>query len=417
MQRCTGPRPRLYLYNSTVGIPPWHMTYDGRLEFLTALIERSPHYTPDGHCADFFVVHNYVADPERRRTQPSVSNTRVLQLFHRLPFYNAATRGRHLLISPCDHGPGDCMFERTSKLTPPVPPSAVQWADLDPHSSSRRIAFIELSGAPKPNPTRFVRGLDIRLPASDMHQCGPWCGTPHLDGREQRALRLLRRYSPWYADGGDRPRKEASLRVRRRHRLFFAGRATKGGDRGDMFRLHQAASGFLLHDTSGLDFHPRPKSLPSLANESRRPDFFARAMANSDFCFSPLGQSDGDSDRYLPAALYGCVPVFSHEGEAPPLAEVLDWPSFSITLERGRGKRDQLHSLPAFLESIPDERLQRMRRAMASAWPRLLWRKPPPAPRLAGASFSYLGEDGRRDAFAAFISTLRLRLRKERAID
>ena len=94
---------------------------------------------------------------------------------------------------------------------------------------------------------------------------------------------------------------------------------------------------------------------------------------------------------------------------------MIDWPSFSITLER-RGKRDQLRSLPAFLESVPDERLQRMRRAMASAWPRLLWRKPPPAPRLA-SSFSYLGEDGRRDAFAAFISTLRQRLHKERAID
>lgn len=32
-------------------------------------------------------------------------------------------------------------------------------------------------------------------------------------------------------------------------------------------------------------------------------------MGNSEFCLSPLGQYEGDSDRYLPALLYGCVRI------------------------------------------------------------------------------------------------------------
>jgi hypothetical protein len=66
----------------------------------------------------------------------------------------------------------------------------------------------------------------------------------------------LRRFSPWFtraeppmsADGRQLP---PSLRARRRFRLFFAGRASKGGARGDLFRHHRHRPSFLLHDTSG----------------------------------------------------------------------------------------------------------------------------------------------------------------------
>jgi hypothetical protein len=45
------------------------------------------------------------------------------------------------------------------------------------------------------------------------------------------------------------------------------------------------------------------------------------SMLSSRFCLSPLGQFGGDSDRYLPAILYGCVPVMTHRLEAMPLSE------------------------------------------------------------------------------------------------
>ena len=35
----------------------------------------------------------------------------------------------------------------------------------------------------------------------------------------------------------------------------------------------------------------------------------SRSMSRADFCYSPLGWDNGDSDRYLPAVLHGCVPV------------------------------------------------------------------------------------------------------------
>eukprot|EP00966_Prymnesium_polylepis_P248179 5738413-Prymnesium_polylepis.1 len=45
-----------------------------------------------------------------------------------------------------------------------------------------------------------------------------------------------------------------------------------------------------------------------------------RAMSRADYCYSPLGWDNGDSDRYLPAVLHGCVPVRAgpRGGAAPP---------------------------------------------------------------------------------------------------
>ena len=47
----------------------------------------------------------------------------------------------------------------------------------------------------------------------------------------------------------------------------------------------------------------------------------ATAMAAAHFCFSPRGWDMGDSDRYLPAVLHGCVPVMSDRVEGMPLQE------------------------------------------------------------------------------------------------
>lgn len=40
----------------------------------------------------------------------------------------------------------------------------------------------------------------------------------------------------------------------------------------------------------------------------------------------------GDSDRYLPAMLYGCIPVFMQPDEAGPFDELLPWANMSTNL-------------------------------------------------------------------------------------
>ena len=89
---------------------------------------------------------------------------------------------------------------------------------------------------------------------------------------------------------------------------------------------------------------------------------FAFAMAHSDFCLSFPGQFSvrrslpipashyqiwgrvwhvtntiwlqvqGDSDRYLPAILMGCIPVIFPGDEGLPMEEVLDWDSVAIRI-------------------------------------------------------------------------------------
>lgn len=58
------------------------------------------------------------------------------------------------------------------------------------------------------------------------------------------------------------------------------------------------------------------------------------SMRASRFCLSPLGQFLGDSDRYLPAILYGCVPVMTDRLEAMPLTEHPDM-RWNETVRRG----------------------------------------------------------------------------------
>jgi len=136
-------------------------------------------------------------------------------------------------------------------------------------------------------------------------------------------------------------------------------------------------------------------------------------MSRSDFCFVPLGQSDGDSDRYLPALLYGCVPVFTAATEAKPFDEVLNWKHVSLSLAGG-ARVPMLHKL---LANISDARLLRMRRAMATTWPRLLWTSlhVGAAAHLTNEpsradGVSYLGEPSETDAFETLIAVLRRRL-------
>jgi hypothetical protein len=127
------------------------------------------------------VVHNYVGGP--------VSDKKVLALFDRLatdyPHWNrtyASGPVRHLLISPCDHGPGDCMYDRKPRddgFLDDRPGAVVRWQDVDFRSAKRRVAMLTLNGAAGPV-NYFQPRLDLRLPAFDNHQCSAFCGMEHF---------------------------------------------------------------------------------------------------------------------------------------------------------------------------------------------------------------------------------------------
>ena len=412
-------RPRLFVYPESIGIPPWGLEHNARLSFLPERIRASGHYTSNGACADFYVMHNYV--------QPGASSARVLSTFDQIarayPWWNltrTATypKARHLLISPCDHGPADCMYDREHRAYDWLDDrlgAIARWREVDYRSDKRRVAMLTLNGATAPNVNNFMRGVDIRLPAFDSHQCGALCGMAHHDLAKQapRARAVLRRFSPWRGANTTRNAQPVltarrrqlppSLRTRRRFRLFFAGRSTKWGARGDLFRYHRNRSDFLLHDTSG-------RWPPANGANTTAHTFFAAAMRGSDFCLVPLGQSDGDSDRYLPALLYGCVPVFVTPGEVRPYEELLPWDDFSL-------RCTDVRTLPACLERVSAVKLLTLRRAMGGAWPKLLWTSlhvGDTAARLKTvtqrAGVSYLGEPPEGDAFSALIEVLGRRL-------
>lgn len=127
------------------------------------------------------------------------------------------------------------------------------------------------------------------------------------------------------------------------------------------------------------------------------------AMSDAEFCYSPLGGAGGDTDRYVAAMLFGCVPVLlntSHSRHfrvphALPFEEVIPWHTFATladnynldTLER------QLHCL---LPHVPD-----LRRGMQRWLPNLLW---------SSIYQPYINESGNDDAFETLMRVLASRV-------
>jgi len=145
-------------------------------------------------------------------------------------------------------------------------------------------------------------------------------------------------------------------------------------------------------------------------------------MLQADFCGSPPGWNGGDSDRYLPAILLGCIPVFFSKREFRPFEEILDWDQFSL-----RVSKHEIPKLHEIIGNISSAKVVKMRRAMAQAWERLLFSSYTPSHESLGnlRDFgfspgmnaklpnitSYLGEDGRHDAFEGVMAVLRDRVR------
>jgi hypothetical protein len=294
--------------------------------------------------------------------------------------------------------------------------SIVPFELLRPRNTDRAVAFITVNGNPSGH-NAFVAGVDIRLPENDVAPCGAFCGLHKLRRAADRPqyhqllIKTVRRLSPWMEG---RP-----ISAPRRFRLMWAGSGKRGGPRGDLLRHHQARRDWLLHDTRNEDATTTPEFPNASASgrvdlvrrQRRAPHahphaphtsctrvhpaqrvahWMPRAMSESDFCYSPLGQNDGDSDRYLPAVLYGCVPVFATAGEALPLEEAIDWKDAALRVFLARlavnasrlliplPVRPQLSArdipkLPEILGAINASRLLRMRRALQRVWPALLW--------------------------------------------
>ena len=401
-------RPLIHVYPNP--LPPWSRAADWRFPKLREALRRSEHYVggsgrraADAMCADYFFMSNQEAAGGVKSTE------KVIQMFSKLarryPFWNRTlheVQARHLLLSPCDHGPGDCMYDRRIGFQPSTPEAQIPRA-LNPASAQRKVAYLGTNGMPG-GTNHHIHGLDIRLPQGEEHNCGPLCGSRSLPQREAR--HVLRQLSPWNMDRGAAARLER-LRAPRPLRLFFSGKIDGGGggNRDMAMRRLARRPGFLLRDTSGtqhtvegrFNYTAGTAAAAAMAGlELSGRDFMARGMASSDFCLSPLGQNEGDSDRYLPAILYGCIPVFLCPGEEPPFSEVLPWRNISLRLGP-----DDIAQLPRILSRIGPVQVVAMRLAMAAVWRKLLWT------RLSG---SYLGEDATSDAFETLMEVLRRRL-------
>lgn len=165
----TLPRPRVYFYAGP--LPPWNGESNWRWKFLRELLERSEYHEADGDCADFYIVGNHLDwDRTARYGSRCQNSTKVELMFESLarrwPWWQrttAAGQRRHLLLTPCDHGPGDCMYSPhfAHKKNPVAP-------HLAPSNPDRLVGFLTPTGAGGAV-SWFLPGVDIRLPQDEPH--------------------------------------------------------------------------------------------------------------------------------------------------------------------------------------------------------------------------------------------------------
>eukprot|EP00899_Mesostigma_viride_P000472 jgi/Mesvir1/10425/Mv12689-RA.1 len=415
------PRPRIYFYDLGERFSQ-PCSWDFQCKYLVPQLRASPYATQDPDEADYFWL------PHPIPLEPDIIDDMLHTVQHNWPYWNRSMeavgeRGaRHIMVLPCEAGPGSCSFSNQQRWLGGMPP------EFSPLSTTRGLIFLMLNGmmdGPKPGvPTNrescrvcFQRGKDIMLPTPHHHVCGPLCGYK---------LDVLRSMSPWNealstgppqpwwqiddaqpsmarllsADPHPRAQRASSplvanpgtLPVRGETLLFFGGSIhPKAADRSRTALLahHTNTSGFLVHNS-----HHEHGSKARLE--------YAREMLRATFCYVPLGKFGGDPDRYLPAILFGCIPVMAGSRQDAPMVEpleehpALDWRKFSVHVTV-----EEIPQLESILRSYTPRQLDAMRSELARVWPRFLYTS------LHG---SYLGEDGSRDAVDALMAILRRRL-------
>lgn len=99
--------------------------------------------------------------------------------------------------------------------------------------------------------------------------------------------------------------------------------------------------------------------------EGSVPDYDER-LRRSKFCLAPYGRGWGI--RIVSAMVTGCVPVIIQEHVYQPYEEVLPYEEFSVRLNNA-----DIPRLPEILNSIDEEKLQKMQRALEVYWPAFVW--------------------------------------------
>ena len=390
------PSPRVHVYNIPHTYAPAPTVWRN-VRALKYWIERSHYHEANPYCADYFLIPMHPMNRDGRR---EVGDLRMLRLIDYIrftwPFWNATIRAgkaRHFMMLPCDHGPGDCAFSRPilpNKYVPGGKPHALHlydgldelrqwgynWETINPASPARFLFFLVYNGWADQLRTQvgnclscFQAGLDIRMPTPEGHECGPACGLHYLwnasgghsffvDSHLQRILldRAARR-SPVISPAVARPAPRCNF--------SWAG-AVRGGNnpaRVSLLKL-QGIAGMCVTNT--ID---KSKVNGNDRTALRAPSI-PEAMIHSRFCYAPRGWDQGDSDRYLPAIMYGCIPIMSDKLEGMPLEELpeMAWNASTLAVEH-----QSVPALPRLLASMPAAREAALRAAGRQMVERLLY--------------------------------------------
>ena len=309
---------------------------------LIEWIATSVYFELDGDCADYFLLPGHVDNVASREDMRPLGDIRNSRLFdyvrHRWPWWNRtvlAGTARHMVLLPCDHGPGDCGWDRPilpfkywphknpkNNFGPPTSEAAAEirrvwgadWELINPASPRRLLFFLQYNGwADQLQNTRglcincFQAGLDVRLPTPEDHSCGPLCGIPRHrpgEGPLTPAERRASMASRAVVRGGGAARGGAAVArgPTRNCTLFWAG-STVGSNpaRRALLRLNSTQSARLcIVGTNGQG--------------GSRPVDMADAMRDAHYCYSPRGWDNGDSDRCAPTA----APAILHPRHPPP---------------------------------------------------------------------------------------------------
>jgi hypothetical protein len=289
-----------------------------------------------------------------------------------------------------------------------------RFADLDPlyspSSDTRIIRHIVWNGRSDVHEGEcqacFIADLDIAMPTAE-NACGPLCG-----GTREH----LTRYAAWREEDAPRSLAQAVRYVSgwpaRPTRFFWSGQvgrhALNGVGPNDYLNDVSGRNALytVWRDVPGYELH---QSYDWEADKAVKPYNWTilEKMSQSTFCFSPLGHRGGDMDRYLPAILTGCIPVFFryvYQGGRrqiihPPYEAIINWDQLAVIIAP-----EDVQNLDNILDAV------HVTKKRAHAWS--VWRS------LLFSSFygPYLGEGTEEDALHALYLTLDvLRLRDENA--
>ena len=249
------------------------------------------------------------------------------------------------------------------------------WELINPASPARLVFYLQFNGWADGLNSRdggclncFTPGLDIRLPTPEGHECGVSCGLHYTYNASSKTSwfipaelqrMLLRRAA------SQSPSVHPERRLRRPPSdgcVFSWAGAVRGRNSPSRFEVLKliGTDGACVTNTATGSFKAGDKPVPSIPI----------AMSRGRFCFSPRGWDQGDSDRYLPALLYGCIPIMSDRFEGMPLDELpeMAWSDVALALDK-----DQLPHAVQILRALPSGLEKAMRNASSQMIPRMLY--------------------------------------------